>query len=181
MRHILPLVATLSLGLAAPAVAGDAKPADPLAHPGFGDLKWGASLSQVYAAHPVLKRKYRAAQARRALRAGKIVILELPVRYGDREWPAKLYVGPEGLHRVTLSREIPRGPDSPGADKILDPLFGALPPPEKTPDGRRLWKGDQTVVWVTSTRLVGAERLEITFHQASTYRPEDAGGSLDIE
>jgi hypothetical protein len=185
MRRVLVL--TAALGLAAPAFAQDGdKPNveagqdDPLRHPGFGALKWGAPLEAVFKVYPALRGRTPIAKARKALKEGQILILDQKVRFKGRDWPGHLYVDSDGLHRVVLDGEVAHGPEGKGdIDKYLDPLLGSLPAPEKTPDGNRIWKGAETVVTVGTSPLAGADRVTLTFDQASRHKSDDGSVGLD--
>ncbi len=186
MRRVLVL--TAALGFATPALAAEGdKPNveagqdDPLRHPGFGALKWGAPLEAIFKVYPGLRGRTPVVKARKALKEGQVLILDQKVRFRGKDWPAHLYVDTDGLHRVVLDGEVPHTPEGRGdVDKFLDPLFGTLPAPDKTPDGHRVWKGAETVVTVGTSPLAGSDRVNITFDQASRHRPQDEG-SLDID
>lgn len=177
----------VAMGLASAGGASAEEPAyevgqeNPIRHPGFGALKWGAPVGEVMAAYPELKKRYSPAQTNKALKADQVVILELKVKFRGEPWPARFYVDAEGLHRVVLTRELPRGETGSNLDKFLDPIFGSLPAPETSPGGGRHWKGGETLVTVTSTKLPEADRVEIAFDQPSRSRPDDSGESLDID
>lgn len=152
----------------------------PLDHPGFGALKWGAPIKAVYQVYPELKKRYRPAQVVKALRAGKVVVLSLPVLFKDQPFTARLHVEPEGLHRVDLTREIAFAPDAPKPEQVLAPIVGNLPKPDVQPK-RQVWKGGKTVLVATTEPLATSTRIELAFINAERYRPEEAGGSLSID
>mgnify|MGYP007096657294 CR=1 FL=1 len=187
MRRITPFMFLAASLFAGAPLAAAAEQADtsvgqdaPLSHPGFGALKWGAPIKAVYAVYPALKKTYRPAEVVKALRAGRGVVLSVPVMFRDQKFTARLRVDPDGLHRVDLTREISSAPGAPTADKVLDPIIGTLPAPDEQPN-RKVWKGATTVLVLTTEALAASTRLELAFIDAAAYRPEEAGGSLTIE
>ena len=148
---------------------------------GFGSLAWGADYQSVVRAHPELKKRYPSSVVQKTLRAGQVAVLDASVTFKGKKGPGRLYIDTQGgLSRVTVELTLP---DEPGQDleKLLDPLTGDLPAPDEDLPDTRVWKGPETVVTVTRTRLVGQWRIDLSFHRRSTWRPDSAGGSLGID